>query len=265
MKKLSFLLMTSLAVCQAALSQNVGINSTGATPAASAMLDIVSSPSGLLIPRLALSATSSARPVTAPATSLMVYNTATAGTAPNNVVPGYYYWAGAAWAPLTPSTSNAWLPTGNSGTTAGTNFIGTTDAIDFVVKTNGTERARFTSSGNFGVSTISPTFTFDVNGTIRTGKAGPSGTNGSLVYSNSTNANTLTFNSGVTSATYALTLPVAQGAANTALTNDGTGVLTWVALSPSATTAWLPTGNSGTTAGTNFIGTTDRIDLVVKQ
>jgi hypothetical protein len=26
-----------------------------------------------------------------------VYNTATAGTAPNNVVPGYYYWNGSAW------------------------------------------------------------------------------------------------------------------------------------------------------------------------
>jgi len=264
MKKLSFLLMISLAVCKAALSQNVGISSNGATPAPSAMLDIVSTTSGLLIPRVVLTATNSASPVTSPATSLLVYNTATTGTAPNNVVPGYYYWTiGAAWAPLTPSTSSAWLPTGNSGTTAGTNFIGTTDAIDFVVKTNNTEKARFTSSGNFGIG-ANPTFTFDVNGTIRTGKAGPSGTNGSLVYSNSTNANTLTFNSGVTSATYGLTLPVAQGAANTALTNDGTGVLTWAPLSPSATTAWLPTGNSGTTAGTNFIGTTDAVDLVVK-
>ncbi len=27
--------------------------------------------------------------------SLLVYNTATAGTSPNNVTPGFYYWNGA--------------------------------------------------------------------------------------------------------------------------------------------------------------------------
>jgi len=45
------------------------------------------------------------------------------------------------------SLNSAWLTTGNSGTTAGTNFIGTTDAQAFVVKTAGTaatnERMRF--------------------------------------------------------------------------------------------------------------------------
>jgi hypothetical protein len=33
----------------------------------------------------------------ATAAGLLIYNTATAGTAPNNVVPGYYYWNGTAW------------------------------------------------------------------------------------------------------------------------------------------------------------------------
>jgi hypothetical protein len=31
------------------------------------------------------------------AAGLLVYNTATAGSTPNNVVPGYYYWNGTAW------------------------------------------------------------------------------------------------------------------------------------------------------------------------
>jgi hypothetical protein len=31
------------------------------------------------------------------ATGLLVYNTNSAGSAPNNVVPGYYYWNGSAW------------------------------------------------------------------------------------------------------------------------------------------------------------------------
>jgi hypothetical protein len=30
-------------------------------------------------------------------TGLLIYNTATAGTAPNNVVPGYYFWNGTYW------------------------------------------------------------------------------------------------------------------------------------------------------------------------
>lgn len=41
----------------------------------------------------------------------------------------------------------AWLTTGNSGTVAATNFIGTTDAIDFRVRTGNNERFNFTSNG----------------------------------------------------------------------------------------------------------------------
>ncbi len=105
------------------------------------------------MPRVALTATNAVGPITSPATSLLVYNTATAGTAPNNVVPGYYYWNGTAWILLTttPSSGPAWSTTGNAGTTAGTNFIGTTDATDFVVKTNNTEKARVSSTGSFGI------------------------------------------------------------------------------------------------------------------
>jgi hypothetical protein len=49
-------------------------------------------------------------------------------------------------------------------------------------------------------------------------------------------------------------LPNAQGAANTVLTNNGSGTLAWTA---AAGIAWALTGNAGTTAGTNFIGTQD--------
>jgi hypothetical protein len=62
--------------------------------------------------------------------------------------------------PIT-STTAAWLTTGNSGTTAGTNFIGTTDAQAFVVKTNGAaagnERMRFYTTPQ---ATINSTTTF---------------------------------------------------------------------------------------------------------
>jgi len=82
---------------QNVIAQNVGINATGSTPDASAGLDVDFSNKGLLVPRVALTATNSASPITSPATSLLVYNTATAGTAPNNVFPGYYFWNGSIW------------------------------------------------------------------------------------------------------------------------------------------------------------------------
>jgi len=79
------------------ISQNVGINSTGATPDASAMLDIdvsslgASAKKGLLIPRIALASRVDVSTIPSPATSLLVYNTFTSAvaTASNNVTPGF--------------------------------------------------------------------------------------------------------------------------------------------------------------------------------
>lgn len=132
-----------------ALAQNVGINSTGSTPDASAMLDISATNKGLLIPRVALTSTNTAGPITSPTTSLLVYNTATAGTVPNNVIPGYYYWNGSAWIAFntTSAASSAWVLGGNTGTTSGTNFIGTTDDKDLVFKTDNAEVMRLLSGG----------------------------------------------------------------------------------------------------------------------
>jgi len=58
-----------------------------------------------------------------------------------------------------------WSLTGNSSTNPSTNFLGTTDAVDLVVRTNNTERLRVTSSGKVGIGTASPTTQLDVAGT----------------------------------------------------------------------------------------------------
>lgn len=135
-------------------AQNVGIGTS--TPSASSKLEISSTNSGLLIPRVALTALNAAGPITAPATSLLVYNTATAGVSPNNVTPGYYFWTGTVWSRLLNSASADWTLLGNAGTVAATNFIGTTDAVDFVTRTNNTERMRVYSGG--GILVTSPNF-----------------------------------------------------------------------------------------------------------
>lgn len=80
-----------------------GIGTT--SPNASAKLDVTSSEKGFLPPRVALTATNAFAPITglsgstalATAAGLLIYNTASAGNAPNNVVQGYYYWNGVSW------------------------------------------------------------------------------------------------------------------------------------------------------------------------
>src|SRR5665213_4158410 len=66
----------------------------------------------------------------------------------------FYYYNGIAWVPF---LGTGWLLLGNAGTTAGTNFFGTTDTIDLVAKTNSVEGLRLTAAGNLGVGTAAPT------------------------------------------------------------------------------------------------------------
>ncbi|MES2862590.1 MAG: hypothetical protein V4666_00575 [Bacteroidota bacterium] len=124
----------------------VGISTT--TPEAA--LDIVSTNDGLLIPRVALTNTTTST-ITTPIKSELVYNTASVG----DVTPGYYYWettptvASDRWIRLV-TTGSDWSITGNTGTTAGTHFIGTTDAQDFRIKTGvgGVNRWNISNTNN---------------------------------------------------------------------------------------------------------------------
>lgn len=96
-----------------------GIGTT--TPSPSAKLEVASSNQGFLPPRIALTATNAASPVSSPATGLLVYNTATTGTPPNNVAPGYYYWNGSAWVAVLSTITTSSI-SGNGTTTTLTNF-----------------------------------------------------------------------------------------------------------------------------------------------
>lgn len=60
---------------------------------------------------------------------------------------------------------------------------------------------------------------------------GATPTNGSLLFYNATNTNTVGIQSGTTSTTYSMTLPTAQGTAGDVLQNNGSGALSWTSVS----------------------------------
>ncbi|MBU0765372.1 MAG: hypothetical protein KJ607_11115 [Bacteroidetes bacterium] len=115
MKKIQylFIVMMGILILSRVITtkaQGFAINSDGSAPDASAMLDVVSTNKGVLLPRVTLTGTGSASPLTSPATSLMVYNTATTG----DVTPGYYWWDGIQWVRFGDSTGSAaeWTDSG---------------------------------------------------------------------------------------------------------------------------------------------------------
>jgi hypothetical protein len=141
-----------LGLTSPALAQNVSISPTGNAPDNSAALDIRDyTDKGVLIPRIALTGPTDVTTIPSPALSLLVYNTGTGGLTP----AGYYYWDGSRWVRLVTmggSPSDAWLTLGNAGTNPTTHFVGTTDNVDLVFRTNNTEKMRITNAGNVIIS-----------------------------------------------------------------------------------------------------------------
>jgi hypothetical protein len=94
-----FLFVLSVTFTSTVVAQNMAINTTGNNPDVSAMLDVVSSNKGMLLPRVSLASTSDATTIPTPATSLLVYNTNAGITGTHADGVGYYYNNGTSGSP----------------------------------------------------------------------------------------------------------------------------------------------------------------------
>ncbi|MBI2968070.1 MAG: shufflon system plasmid conjugative transfer pilus tip adhesin PilV [Bacteroidetes bacterium] len=144
---LSFMLLQYVA------AQNVAINATGNPPDSKAMLDVASTTSGILIPRMTAAQRGA---ILTPPTGLVVYQI-------TDVPTGFYYYDGSSWVRLfSGSQSSDWTLAGNS--LGGTEFIGSTNAQPFIIRTNNSERVRILSTGEVGIGTSAPGAPLQVNG-----------------------------------------------------------------------------------------------------
>ncbi|MEP6676087.1 MAG: tail fiber domain-containing protein [Ferruginibacter sp.] len=138
MKKL-ILLSLLLCWCIFLTAQNVGIGTN--SPAASALLDISANNKGILIPRVALTGITDNITISFPVNTLLIYNTATAGSGPFVITPGFYFWNATTlrWTAIISSdnsSQSSWSVTGNASTSPTSNFLGTLDDQPLMFRQN---------------------------------------------------------------------------------------------------------------------------------
>lgn len=146
----SLLLVVTALLISHSTNAQVGIGTTD--PHASSILELSSTTSGLLIPRVT---TTQMGLIGSPATGLVVYNITESCI---------YFYNGAAWQSTCSSTSDYWNRTGNSSLTS-SHFVGSTDATNLNFRTNNIQYMVLNSSGNFGVGVSSPSNKLTIAGT----------------------------------------------------------------------------------------------------
>lgn len=127
--KITLLCMAFSFFLHTVIAQNVAINNDQSLPNSNAMLDIKSGNKGILIPRM----DSTARKAIANTKGLLVYDT---------TYNSFWFNTGSAWQNLALVSGSGWNLNGNSGTTNGVHFIGTTDNVPLTIKVNGTPAGR---------------------------------------------------------------------------------------------------------------------------
>ena len=149
------LILLTLSLTWSGYSQQIGLGTS--TPDPSSILDITSTNSGLLIPRMT---TVQRNGITAPAPGLLVYLT-DAGT--------FSFYSGSAWSNLGSGggggSSSSQLTDEDGNTTIDVEWLPNEDQIRF--KAAGTEVMRINNSGQVGIGTDMPGGTLDVAGDVQ--------------------------------------------------------------------------------------------------
>ena len=123
-------------------SQGVAINDDGTAPNVNAILDIdnTGNDKGILIPRISTGERTSIAGLDPGDEGLTVYDETT---------NCFWLWDGAAWIQFAMGSSSGWGLTGNATTVSGTNFLGTTDNVDFDIRVNNIIKLRLQTNGTF--------------------------------------------------------------------------------------------------------------------
>jgi hypothetical protein len=148
--------------------------------------------------------------------------------------------------------------TGIAGTTGATGAIGATGNTGLAGATGSTGAAGATGSTGVAGTTGATGSTGAIGATGNTGVAGATGATGAIGATGNTGAAGATGATGPTGPNWTIT-------SNNYNANGTQSIVTSIPSTITSTTgAWLTTGNSGLTAGTNYIGTNDAVDFVIK-
>jgi len=203
----------------------------------SSILEVESDDKGVLLPRVALQSTILPEPLAEHVAGMIIYNTATAGEAPNNVVPGFYYNDGTRW--KITSQPGATGPAGADGKSAfeeWQNIVGNENKLlsDFLASIKGDTGAAGTdgvggvSNAGTGIQitgsgSVSAPYVISTNTAEITLDGEVTGTADATVIANDAVTTDKILDASVTPA------KIEKGADNTVLVTDATGAVAWLA------------------------------------
>ena len=336
MKTIIYSILCCMAFLPATAQFKVGASPTTINAGAILQADAIGTRGAFQLPRVTLTGTGDVTTVASPQAGFTVYNTATAGTAPNNVTPGYYYYDGAQWQKVLASgngsTTNIYTADGTLGgnrtVSQGASTLAFNPTVTNGFSVDGTTFSVDGANHRIGIGTAAPGYNLDVSGTARVGTM-PVGTWGSDAIVTADGAGQLkksyvavggcpvcavhedpvthVIPFGTTyyydangNYTGIVVLPPAgrfpgdvftfqhSAQSGTAISNANTSMGSYLAIYSAfsggasftwsgniwmltATSAgggagnWATTGNYGTDASVNYIGTSDNVDVVFKR